>query len=85
MPAQRSSVEHRHRPREEQEDRRVDVQAATLSRAGPSRHPAEVPFFIFMVVLNVLIIALIVQAAVVLPFLPATARRTPAGRPSAAR
>jgi Zn-dependent protease with chaperone function len=34
------------------------------------RHPAELPFFIFMVVLNVLIIGLIVQAAIVLPFLP---------------
>jgi Zn-dependent protease with chaperone function len=34
------------------------------------RHPAELPFFIFMVVLNVLIIGLIIQAAVLLPFLP---------------
>jgi Zn-dependent protease with chaperone function len=34
------------------------------------RHPAEVPFFIFMVLLNVLIIYLIVQAAITLPFLP---------------
>jgi Zn-dependent protease with chaperone function len=34
------------------------------------RHPAEVPFFIFMVVLNVIIIAAIVDAARVLPFLP---------------
>jgi Zn-dependent protease with chaperone function len=34
------------------------------------RHPAEVPFFIFMVVLNVLIIAAILDAAWVLPFLP---------------
>lgn len=38
--------------------------------ARPMRHPAELPFFIFMVVLNVLIIGLIVQAAIVLPFLP---------------
>jgi Zn-dependent protease with chaperone function len=37
---------------------------------GGLRHPAEVPFFIFMVVLNVAIIGLIIQAAVVLPFLP---------------
>jgi len=34
------------------------------------RHPAELPFFIFMVVLNVLIIIVIVQAAIRLPFLP---------------
>ena len=34
------------------------------------RHPAELPFFIFMVVLNVLIIVLIVQAAITLPLLP---------------
>ncbi|MEV8508908.1 M48 family metallopeptidase [Actinoplanes sp. NPDC051475] len=34
------------------------------------RHPAEVPFFVLMAVLNVLIIALIIQAAVMLPFLP---------------
>jgi Zn-dependent protease with chaperone function len=37
---------------------------------GRLRHPAEVPFFVFMVVLNVVIIGLIIQAAVVLPFLP---------------
>ena len=34
------------------------------------RHPTEVPFFIFMVVLNILIIAAILEAASVLPFLP---------------
>jgi Zn-dependent protease with chaperone function len=34
------------------------------------RHPTEVPFFIIMVVLNVLIIAVILNAAAVLPFLP---------------
>jgi len=34
------------------------------------RHPAEVPFFILMVALNVVIIALIVDAAAVLPFPP---------------
>jgi hypothetical protein len=32
-------------------------------------HPAEVPFFTFMVVLNVLIILAILLAAVMLPFL----------------
>jgi len=37
---------------------------------GRLRHPAELPFFIFMVVLNLLIIAFIVQAAVMLPVLP---------------
>jgi Zn-dependent protease with chaperone function len=34
------------------------------------RHPAEVPFFIFMVVLNAIIVIIIVRAAVVLPYLP---------------
>jgi Zn-dependent protease with chaperone function len=34
------------------------------------RHPAELPFFVFMVVLNVLIIVFIVEAAIALPFLP---------------
>jgi hypothetical protein len=34
------------------------------------RHPGEVPFFVFMVVLNLIIIAVILQAAAVLPFLP---------------
>ena len=34
------------------------------------RHPAEVPFFVFMVVLNVIIIVAIVRAAMVLPFVP---------------
>ena len=48
---------------------------STSPRAGAAprsrlRHPAEVPFFIFMVVLNLLIIGLIVQAAITLPFLP---------------
>ena len=38
--------------------------------AGRLRHPAELPFFVFMVVLNVLIIILIIRAAMVLPFLP---------------
>jgi Zn-dependent protease with chaperone function len=34
------------------------------------RHPAEVPFFVFMVMLNVAIIVAIIDMAVVLPFLP---------------
>jgi len=34
------------------------------------RHPAEVPFFAFMVVLNVAIVLAILQAALALPFLP---------------
>jgi Zn-dependent protease with chaperone function len=34
------------------------------------RHPAEVPFFLVMVALNVVIVVAIVQAAIVLPFLP---------------
>jgi Zn-dependent protease with chaperone function len=37
---------------------------------GRLRHPAEVPFYIFMVVLNVLIIATIIEFAVALPFMP---------------
>jgi Zn-dependent protease with chaperone function len=41
------------------------------------RHPAEIPFFVFMVVLNVAIIALIIDLAVVLPFLPQALRETP--------
>ncbi|MEU4691506.1 M48 family metallopeptidase [Actinoplanes sp. NPDC023714] len=41
------------------------------SHSGTSlRHPAEVPFYVFMVVLNLIIIWLIVQAAITLPFLP---------------
>jgi hypothetical protein len=43
----------------------------TKRRSRPRlRHPAEVPFLIFMVVLNILIIAAILDAAAVLPFLP---------------
>jgi Zn-dependent protease with chaperone function len=43
----------------------------TNRRSRPRlRHPAEVPFFIFMVVLNVIIVAAILDAAWVLPFLP---------------
>lgn len=49
-----------------------------------SRHPAELPFYWFMVVLNLIIIGAIVQAAIRLPYLPerladsawATAART---------
>jgi Zn-dependent protease with chaperone function len=37
---------------------------------GRLRHPAEIPFYIFMVVLNVAIIALIIRFALVLPFVP---------------
>jgi Zn-dependent protease with chaperone function len=40
------------------------------SPRGRLRHPAEIPFFIFMVVLNVLIIVAILDAAIALPFLP---------------
>ena len=34
------------------------------------RHPAEIPFFVLMVVLNIAIIAFILRATVVVPFLP---------------
>ena len=36
-----------------------------------SRHPAEVPFFVVMVVLNLAIVLVIVRSALVVPFLPA--------------
>jgi Zn-dependent protease with chaperone function len=36
-----------------------------------SRHPAEVPFFVVMVVLNLVIVLVIVRSALVVPFLPA--------------
>jgi hypothetical protein len=56
----------------------------TNRRSRPRlRHPAEVPLFIFMVVLNLIIVAAILEAAAVLPF--PSASRTAAGRsPSAA-
>jgi Zn-dependent protease with chaperone function len=38
--------------------------------AGALRHRAEVPFFAFMVILNLVIVAVILQAAARLPFLP---------------
>jgi Peptidase family M48 len=34
------------------------------------RHPAEIPFFVLMFVLNIALIAFIIRAAVVVPFLP---------------
>jgi Zn-dependent protease with chaperone function len=34
------------------------------------RHPAEIPFFVFMLVLNVLIVVVIIRAALILPFVP---------------
>ncbi|MFC3383052.1 M48 family metallopeptidase [Couchioplanes azureus] len=37
---------------------------------SPLRHPAELPFYTFMAILNVLIVVAIVQAAVMLPYLP---------------
>ncbi|BFU43226.1 M48 family metallopeptidase [Krasilnikovia sp. MM14-A1004] len=48
---------------------------ATKKRPGVAprsrlRHPAELPFFTFMVILNVIIVVAIVRAAVVLPYLP---------------
>lgn len=44
-----------------------------VSNSAPGsrlRHPAEVPFYVFMVVLNLLIVWLIIQAAITLPLLP---------------
>src|SRR4051794_35587244 len=34
------------------------------------RHPAEVPFFVFMAILNIAIVAVILRATVIVPFLP---------------
>lgn len=34
------------------------------------RHPAELPFYVFMVVLNLLVVWFILQAAIMLPYLP---------------
>ena len=41
-------------------------------RSVPSqlRHPAELPCYVFMVVLNLVIIAAIIRFALVLPFVP---------------
>jgi Zn-dependent protease with chaperone function len=46
--------------------------------AGPGRlrHPAEIPFYIFMVVLNVVIVVAILRFAVVLPFVPPRYQQT---------
>jgi hypothetical protein len=38
----------------------------------PLRHPAEVPYFVFMVILNIVIVIAIIRAAIVVPFLPAS-------------
>ena len=49
------------------------------------RHPAEIPFFVLMVVLNIATIAFILRAAVVVPFLPEDCRtlvwQPPSGPP----
>jgi Zn-dependent protease with chaperone function len=44
--------------------------AAHQPPARRLRHPAEIPVFVLMVVLNIVIIAFIIRAAVVVPFLP---------------
>jgi hypothetical protein len=38
--------------------------------ARPLRHPAEIPLFVFMVVLKIASIAFILRAVVIVPFLP---------------
>jgi Zn-dependent protease with chaperone function len=48
----------------------MSPQAQQPPPARSLRHPAEVPFFIVMVVLNVVIVALIINLAWFLPFLP---------------
>ena len=46
-------------------------------KSPPSlRHPAEVPLFVFMVILNVAIIVAIIDIAVVLPFLPESLKQS---------
>jgi Zn-dependent protease with chaperone function len=50
------------------------VSESTRRKSAPRirlRHPAEVPFYIFMVVLNVAIVLVILRFAAVLPFVPA--------------
>jgi Zn-dependent protease with chaperone function len=55
--------------------------SAPSPAAGPPprslRHPAEIPFFAFMVVLNIAIVVVIVRAAVVVPFLPEDQQGSP--------
>ena len=51
--------------------------AADRVPARRLRHPAEVPFYVFMVILNVVIIAAIIRFALVLPFLPDRLQGTP--------
>jgi len=51
--------------------------AADRVPARHLRHPAEVPFCVFMVVLNVAIIAAIIRFALVLPFLPTRLQESP--------
>ncbi|GAA4906917.1 Zn-dependent protease with chaperone function [Actinomycetospora succinea] len=46
-------------------------------RTSSLRHPAEVPFFVVMVVLNVAIVLVIVRAAIVVPFLPESLQTSP--------
>jgi Zn-dependent protease with chaperone function len=41
------------------------------------RHPAEVPYYVFMVVLNVAIIAALIRFALVLPFVPERLQNSP--------
>jgi len=52
------------------------MDASGAPPARQLRHPAEVPFFVVMVVLNVAIVVAILQAAIVLPFLPEPLRST---------
>ncbi|GIE98482.1 M48 family metallopeptidase [Paractinoplanes rishiriensis] len=47
---------------------------STSTKVPPLRHPVELPFFVFMVALNVLIILAILSAASTLPFLPDSVR-----------
>lgn len=48
-----------------------------MTRTTGLRHPAEVPFFVVMVVLNVAIVVAIVRAAIVVPFLPEDLQSSP--------
>ncbi|AEA28100.1 peptidase M48 Ste24p [Pseudonocardia dioxanivorans CB1190] len=50
--------------------------SSTAPAPNRLRHRAEIPFYVFMVVLNLAVVAGIVRAAVVLPFVPAALQGT---------
>jgi Zn-dependent protease with chaperone function len=52
------------------------TQSSTGRLPHELRHPAEFPFFIFMVILNIVIFAVMLDLAIALPFLPEQLRGT---------